>query len=59
MFTGWRLSDDDINILIEYNNGELKFDLLKNKIYFNCNEIHISLYIFDEIKEWFIRNRDK
>ena len=59
MFVGWRLSDDDINTLLEYNNGELKFDLLNNKIYFNENEINISLYIFDEIKEWLIQNINK
>jgi hypothetical protein len=59
MFVGWRLSDDDINTLLEYNNGELKFDLLNNKIYFNKNEINISLYIFDEIKEWLIQNINK
>jgi hypothetical protein len=59
MFTGWRCSDDDINILLNYNNGELKLDLLNNKIYSNSNEINISLYIFDEIKEWFKQNCSK
>jgi uncharacterized ubiquitin-like protein YukD len=59
MFLGWRCGDDDINKLLEYNNGELKFDLLNKKIYFNGNEINISLYIFEEIREWFIQNTRK
>ncbi|MDR1317214.1 MAG: hypothetical protein LBK13_10110 [Spirochaetales bacterium] len=58
MFTGWRLSSDDINTLFLYI-GELKMDLLNKKIYFNYNEINISLYIFDEIRAWFIRNMEK
>ena len=50
MFTGWRCSDDDINTLLNYNDGELKIDLLNNGIYFDCNKININLYIFGEIK---------
>jgi hypothetical protein len=59
MPTGWRCCDNDINTLLVYNNGELKMDLLNGKIYFNNNETNISLYIFDEIKQWFIENLDK
>ena len=58
MLTGWRCSDDDINKLLEYN-GKLKLDLLQNKIYFDDNEINIYLYIFEEIKAWFIQNCSK
>ena len=59
MFTGWRCSDDDINTLLNYNDGELKIDLLNNGIYFDCNKININLYIFGEIKKWFMENIDK
>jgi hypothetical protein len=56
MFTGWRLPNDDINTLFVYNNGEIKMDLLNKKIYFNDSEINISLYIFEEIRVWFMIN---
>jgi hypothetical protein len=59
MFLGWRLSNDDINTLLEYNNGKLKLDFWKNKIYYNNDVISIDLYIFEEIKAWFIQNCDK
>jgi hypothetical protein len=58
MFPGWRCSDDDINILLNYS-GELKMDILNNKIYFNCNETDIYLFVFEEIKVWFIENINK
>jgi V8-like Glu-specific endopeptidase len=58
MFPGWRCSDGDINTLLNYA-GELKMDLLNDKLYFNDNEINVHLYIFEEIKAWFAKNMDK
>jgi len=59
MFTGWRLSNEDIETLQNFGNGKLLLDFLTKKIYFNDNEANVNLYILSEISAWFEKNLQK
>ena len=58
-FFSYRYGNDDDMTLHAYKNGDIKLDILNEKIYFNENEINISLNIFDDIIGWFISNIEK
>jgi len=59
MFTGWRLSNEDIKTLQNFENGELCLDFLNEKLYFNNDELREELYILKEISAWFKENLQK
>ena len=59
MFTGWRLSDKDIEILQNFGRGKLQLDFLNEKLYINDNESEIDLYILREIAAWLKINLQK
>ena len=55
MFTGWRLSNEDLETLQSFENGELCLDFLNEKLYFDNSELREELYILKEISAWFKR----
>ena len=59
MFTGWRLSDRDIEILQNFGIGKLQLDFLNEKLYLNDIVSEIDLYILGEISAWFKQNLQK